>query len=375
MAALARAVHSSSSANGVPGVLATTLGVLTLMAPPAFLCLMTAPVKHVWIALVIVYVVWGSTYFGIKVAVETIPPLLAAGSRFLVAGLLLAAILAWRGTALRISRRELGASAIVGVLLLGLGVGLVHVAETRIDSSVAAMIAGTVPLQIIALRLLAGESPARATRISTLAGLLGLLLVVAPGLGEGSTALGLAVMISATMSWTLGSFLSKRLALPSDPFVASVYEMSLGGLFLMVAAGVFGEYADVGSAHLRARLGARLGVPRRHGLARRLHGVCVAAPGRADLARRHAPVREPAGRDRPGHGVPRRAAVPVGARRRGAGDRRGLRRDQERVPAEGVSTCERRAARNSSRSDRVRIPDGRPSDTTTTAPLPPDNPS
>jgi len=209
---------------------------------------MTAPVKHVWIALVIVYVVWGSTYFGIKVAVETIPPLLAAGSRFLVAGLLLAAILAWRGTALRISRRELGASAIVGVLLLGLGVGLVHVAETRIDSSVAAMIAGTVPLQIIALRLLAGESPARATRISTLAGLLGLLLVVAPGLGEGSTALGLAVMISATMSWTLGSFLSKRLALPSDPFVASVYEMSLGGLFLMVAAGVFGEYADVGSA-------------------------------------------------------------------------------------------------------------------------------
>ncbi len=209
---------------------------------------MTAPVKHVWIALLVVYVVWGSTYFGIKVAVETIPPLLAAGSRFLVAGLLLAAILAWRGATLRISRRELAASAVVGVLLLGLGVGLVHVAETRIDSSVAAMIAGTVPLQIIALRLLAGESPARATRISTLAGLLGLLLVVAPGLGEGSTALGLAVMISATMSWTLGSFLSKKLALPSDPFVASVYEMGLGGLFLMVAAGVFGEYADVGSA-------------------------------------------------------------------------------------------------------------------------------
>ena len=53
---------------------------------------MTAPVKHVWIALLIVYLVWGSTYFGIKVAVETIPPLLAAGSRFLVAALLLAAL-------------------------------------------------------------------------------------------------------------------------------------------------------------------------------------------------------------------------------------------------------------------------------------------
>jgi drug/metabolite transporter (DMT)-like permease len=209
---------------------------------------MTAPVKHVWIALLVVYVVWGSTYFGIKVAVETIPPLLAAGSRFLVAGLLLAAVLAWRGRSLRVTRAELVASGVAGVLLLGLGVGLVHVAETRIDSSVAAMIAGTVPLQIIALRLLAGESPARATRLSTLAGLFGLLLVVAPGLGAGSTALGLAVMISATMSWTLGSFLSKRLSLPSDPFVASVYEMGLGGAFLMVGAALFGEYGDLGSS-------------------------------------------------------------------------------------------------------------------------------
>ncbi|HKX48277.1 MAG TPA: EamA family transporter [Gaiellaceae bacterium] len=209
---------------------------------------MTAPVRHVWIALLVVYVVWGSTYFGIKVAVETIPPLLAAGSRFLVAGLLLAAVLAWRGRSLRITRAELVASGVAGVLLLGLGVGLVHVAETRIDSSVAAMIAGTVPLQIIALRLLAGESPARATRLSTLAGLVGLLLVVAPGLGAGSTALGLAVMISATMSWTLGSFLSKRLSLPSDPFVASVYEMGLGGAFLLVGAAAFGEYGDLGSS-------------------------------------------------------------------------------------------------------------------------------
>jgi drug/metabolite transporter (DMT)-like permease len=198
---------------------------------------MTAPAKHVWIGLAVVYVVWGSTYFGIKIAVETIPPLVAAGSRFLVAAVILAAILAWRGTSLRITRSE-----------LGLGVGLVHVAETRIDSSVAAMIAGTVPLQIILLRLLSGESPARATRVSTLAGLFGLLLVVAPGLGAGSTALGLAVMISGSISWTLGSFLSKRLPLPRDPFVGSVYEMAAGGAFLALASLVFGEWSDVGSS-------------------------------------------------------------------------------------------------------------------------------
>ena len=208
---------------------------------------MTAPAKHVWIGLAVVYVVWGSTYFGIKVAVETIPPLVAAGSRFLVAALLLAAILAWRGTSLRITRAELGATLIVGTLLLGLGVGLVHVAETRIDSSVAAMIAGTVPLQIIVLRQLSSESPARATRVSTLAGLIGLLLVVAPGLGSGSTALGLAIMISGSISWTMGSFLSKRLPLPRDPFVGSVYEMAAGGAFLALASLMFGEWSDIGS--------------------------------------------------------------------------------------------------------------------------------
>lgn len=209
---------------------------------------MTAPAKHIWAALLVIYVVWGSTYLGIKVAVETMPPLLAAGSRFLTAGALLAVILTFRGTSLRISRQELGASAIAGGLLLGLGVGLVHVAETRIDSSVAAMIAGTVPLQIILMRLTAGESPARATRLSTLAGLAGLGLVVAPGLGTSSTALGLAVMISATMFWSTGSFLSGRLALPRDPFVATAYEMTLAGVFLSIAALASGEFGELSSA-------------------------------------------------------------------------------------------------------------------------------
>jgi drug/metabolite transporter (DMT)-like permease len=208
---------------------------------------MTAPAKHVWIALGVVYVVWGSTYFGIKIAVEAIPPLFAAGSRFITAALLLAAILAWRGTSLRISRAQLGASAVAGGLLLALGVGLVHVAETSIDSSVAAMIAGSVPLQIILLRLLAAENPARATRLSTLAGLLGLSLVVAPGLGAGSTALGLSIMLAGIMSWAIGSFLSTRLPLPRDPFVATAWEMGFGGAFLLVAAGAFGEYAELGS--------------------------------------------------------------------------------------------------------------------------------
>jgi drug/metabolite transporter (DMT)-like permease len=206
----------------------------------------------VWAALLVVYVVWGSTYLGIKVAVETLPPLLTAGTRFLVAGALLAGILAVRGTSLRITRRELAGSVFAGTLLLGIGVGVVHVAETRIDSSVAAMIAGTVPLQVIVLRLVAGENPSRATRLSTLAGLAGLGLVVAPGLGAGSTAVGLAAMVGATMSWSLGSFLSGRAGLPRDPVVAAVYEMGAGGLLLSAGALALGEVGELDAAAFAA---------------------------------------------------------------------------------------------------------------------------
>jgi len=202
----------------------------------------------VWAALLIVYVVWGSTYFGIKIVVDTIPPLLAGGSRFLVAAALLAAILAIRGTSLRITRRELLSTGVAGLLLLTLGVGIVHVAETRIDSSVAAMIAGTVPLQIFVMRTVARESPARATQLSALTGLVGLGLVIAPGLGARSTALGLAIMVVASFAWSTGSFLSKRLELPQDPFVTTVYEMALGGTFLTVAALAFGELGELDSA-------------------------------------------------------------------------------------------------------------------------------
>ena len=209
---------------------------------------MTAPARHIWAALLVVYVLWGSTYFGIKIAVETLPPLLAGGGRFLVAGGLLAAIVALRGTSLRISRRELGATAIVGGLLLTLGVGLVHVAETRIDSSVAAIIVGTVPLQIIVMRTIGREHPARATQLSALTGLVGLGLVIAPGLGTGSTALGLAVMLIASISWSIGSFLSKRLELPRDPFVTAVYEMGAGGVFLTLGALALGEGGQLDGA-------------------------------------------------------------------------------------------------------------------------------
>ncbi len=200
------------------------------------------------LALWTVYLVWGSTYLAIKISVETLPPFLSTGTRFLLAGVLLAAILLSLGRSVRVTRRELGSSALVGIALLGLGVGVVALAETRIDSSIAAMIAGTVPLQVILLRTLTRERVARATQLSVLAGLAGLALVVVPGGSGASSALGLAIMVGATMSWSLGSFFGQRLPLPRDSFVATTWEMLSAGLFLAVLGTAVGEIGDLEAA-------------------------------------------------------------------------------------------------------------------------------
>jgi drug/metabolite transporter (DMT)-like permease len=192
-------------------------------------------------ALWTIYLVWGSTYFAIKISVRTLPAFLSAGTRFLLAGALLAVIVYATGRRLRISRRELLASSVLGISLLGLGVGGVTLAETRIDSSTAAMIAGSVPLQVIVLRALARERVALATRLSVLVGFVGLALLVLPG-GEGSSsAIGLALALGASISWSLGSFFGHRLPLAQDGVVATTWEMLSAGAFLVVVGALTGE--------------------------------------------------------------------------------------------------------------------------------------
>jgi drug/metabolite transporter (DMT)-like permease len=202
---------------------------------------------RLWIALSTVYVVWGSTYLGIKLAVRTLPPLLTAGTRFLVAAAILAGILGLLGRTLRTTRRQALTAGGLGVALLAFGVGLVHVAETRIDSGVAAMIAGSVPLQVVIWRTLARERVAGRTVAAAAVGLVGLALVVVPGgIGGGSAAIGLLVMVAGSVSWSRGSFVSQRLRLPADPFVATTYEMLGGGLVLVALATALGEWGDLG---------------------------------------------------------------------------------------------------------------------------------
>ena len=197
------------------------------------------------IALWTVYLVWGSTYVAIKISVRTLPAFLSAGLRFLLAGAVLALILTLRGRSIRVARRELASSALLGIALLGLGVGVVTLAETRIDSSTAAMIVGSVPLQVILLRTLARERVALATKLSVLVGLAGLALIVLPGIEGASSAIGLALMIGSTVSWSLGSFFAHRLPLPDDGFVAATWQMLCAALFLLVLGAITGEVGDV----------------------------------------------------------------------------------------------------------------------------------
>jgi drug/metabolite transporter (DMT)-like permease len=198
------------------------------------------------VALGIVYVVWGSTYLAIRVMVEDLPPMASASWRYLVAALLLGAILALRSGIgrLRVILRELVGCAALGLLLPALGNGLVSVGEHEgAPSGVAALLVAAVPLWVIVYRSLAGDRPGRRTTVGTLLGFGGLVLLVASsGLG-GDVKIGAClVVMCATVFWSFGSWSTPRLPLPKDAFVLTVYEMLFGGLWLVVLAAVRGEH-------------------------------------------------------------------------------------------------------------------------------------
>jgi drug/metabolite transporter (DMT)-like permease len=200
-----------------------------------------------WAALVVVYVVWGSTYLGIEIVIETMPALVSAGIRFLVAAALLAAFLAVRHGpgALRVSRRQLGSAALVGVLLLTGGNGMVSVSQQHISSGLAALLVASMPLWLVLFRTASGDRPPLATLAGVVTGFAGVaLLSVLPGGGASGSALGMAVVLFASFSWAVGSFLAGRLAMPASSFTASVYEMAAGGLALLALGFGRGETLD-----------------------------------------------------------------------------------------------------------------------------------
>jgi drug/metabolite transporter (DMT)-like permease len=207
-----------------------------------------------WSALGTVYLVWGSTYLAIAIAVETLPPLLSAGLRFLTAGVLICLWLVVRRSSLRASLSEVAGAATVGLLLLAGGNGLVVLAERTVPSGVAALIVASVPLWIVVLRALTGERVRGDLIGGVLLGLAGVAILVVPGGLNGTLdPFGVAILFGATISWALGTFVSPRLRSPRIALLSTAYQMLAGGVALLLLGLLRGEAAHLDPASFSSR--------------------------------------------------------------------------------------------------------------------------
>ena len=187
----------------------------------------------VLLAMGLLYLVWGSTYLAIRVSVETMTPLVSCGVRFLLAGVLVLAVLAALG---RIDARptwtEVRGSALAGSWIIIGGVGLITVAEDHVASNLAAVLASTTSLWVVGYRALGGERISRGAIAGALVGIAGVILLLSPGSGAGDPWLVLAVV--AALFWSTGSFYGRRLTQPADPFVGAVIQMLAAGALLVI---------------------------------------------------------------------------------------------------------------------------------------------
>jgi drug/metabolite transporter (DMT)-like permease len=199
-------------------------------------------------ALLTVYVVWGSTYLAIRVMVETMPPLLAAGVRFATAGAVfwLGLRLLGGSERLRVTRSQAAGAGLVGVLLCFGGNGLVTVAEQDVPSGLAALIIGSVPLWVVLMRSAHGDSVPRGTLGGVAVGFAGLAVLVLPGDRPDDAPLwGVMLLVAASLSWAAGSFYSRRLPQPPDAFASTALQMLIGGGAMVLVGLAAGETDQV----------------------------------------------------------------------------------------------------------------------------------
>ena len=208
-----------------------------------------APEWQVWTALWIVYIVWGSTYLGIRVLVETVPPLLSTGARFICAGAIIWLVVLVRGgrRAARPTRREVAAGALVGAFLIPCATGLIAIAESRgAPSSYAALIFASIPLWVVLLRRVTGERPSRQAYAGVAAGYAGVALLLVGGERPAGVALGSALLlVVAALSWSIGSVWSRHLPTPDDAALTTALTTTCGGVLALLAGTLRGEWSDL----------------------------------------------------------------------------------------------------------------------------------
>ena len=195
------------------------------------------------------YVIWGSTYLGILFAIQSMPPLLMAGARFLSAGIILYLAARWSGAAPS-KPGEWRTALIVGSCLLVGGNGGVTLAEQYVPSGLAALLVATVPLYIALLSWLFGlsERPGPIAILGLAGGFVGVAVLVAPALegagnGAGSHAwIGMSLLLCSSLIWSAGSLYSRHAGSSASPFIAAGQQMLCGGAVLLLAGGVKGEW-------------------------------------------------------------------------------------------------------------------------------------
>ena len=212
----------------------------------------------IWTGLIAIYIVWGSTYLAILFVVETMPPFLAAGFRFLIAGAVLYAFRRLRGD--QAPRKvEWRSAAIVGLFLLVGGNGGVMWAEQRVPSGIAALMIASVPLWIALLDSLrpGGHRPNKWVIVGVLAGFAGILVLIGPaqliGIEGEIDLLGALALLLAAFFWAMGSLYNRGAQLPASPLLGTGMEMLAGSLGLLLLGSMTGEWSQLNLASIPIR--------------------------------------------------------------------------------------------------------------------------
>jgi drug/metabolite transporter (DMT)-like permease len=195
--------------------------------------------RSVLTALLTVYIVWGSTYFAIQVALQAFPPFMMIGTRFLVAGGILFAWQKWRGAA-NPTLSEWRDGGIVGILMLGGGTGLTACAQQYVSSGLTAVFIACSPMILSGLSGLFGDWPKRREWIGILAGFIGAMLLASDG-DFAAKPLGVLFLLGAILCWDVGSILSQKKLKMAAGGMGFASEMLIGGLFLVIISMLKGE--------------------------------------------------------------------------------------------------------------------------------------
>jgi len=215
------------------------------------------------LALLTVYLFWGGTYLGMKVAIESIPPFIMAGVRFFLAGVVLFVIGRWKGAELPVAAEWKG-SGIVGALLLLGGNGVVAWAELRLPSAIASLLIATVPLWILIFNWFGGsrQKPTVGVMAGILFGLAGVAVLVIHPDGsdsQGIDTIGILALLFASICWSVGSLYSRYAKLPPSPLMSTALQMIVGGVLLIVASLFLDDWTKLHLAEITLRSWIALG--------------------------------------------------------------------------------------------------------------------